>query len=551
MADEIVTTVPGLRLNSPANMFPGLDAFPQNAYLFPTLMSAHEEVEISRLEAVRQARQAERHSELIRGGLDRKVNSLVGADLFPRLTPDYRTLGLTAEWATEFAKTGEALFKSWAIDRRKICDAEGHLTFGGLMWLAMRNVAGPDGETFGIIHYDVLRQRRLGTPWATTVTVLDPMRVATPPEYNGNPNVVDGKLVDDYGRMLGYYFNQLPRGPIGIPDFTYGYCPRENGVGRPMGWHYFAKHRGAAQRGITSLVNILKRSRMLDKYDGAQLGAAIVAAAMATYVKTKGTPEEAKENLAPPSGEEYDIEQRAMAGRFGFYDKLKLRIGQQRIPVLPLDDEIMISAADRSAGDPTAFRNGYLRDFASAMNTTAESLSLDYSQVNYSSARAALVDIWRGIIAERSMFCSSVASQIVDAVLEECVVKGWLQIPAGAPSFNAEREAYTRCQWTGPAMGWVDPLKEANAAVMRTSPSAPLSTLTEEAAAQGRSFDEVVDERTREQKALLEAGLITSMAGTPPPAPGGAPGGGAAAGGPNDPAANDTTPPNQQKRGEG
>jgi capsid protein len=131
----------------------------------------------------------------------------------------------------------------------------------------------------------------------------------------------------------------------------------------------------------------------------------------------------------------------------------------------------MISAADRSAGDPSKFRNGFMRDFASAMNTTAESLSLDYSQVNYSSARAALVDIWRGIIAERSLFCSSVASLILDAVLEECVVKGWLPLPAGAPSFNQEREAYTRCQWTGPAMGWVDPLKEATASVLRTNPT--------------------------------------------------------------------------------
>jgi capsid protein len=104
--------------------------------------------------------------------------------------------------------------------------------------------------------------------------------------------------------MLGFYFNKMPRGPVGIMDLDYGFCPRENSVGRPMGWHYFSKHRGAAQRGITSLINILKRSQMLDKFDGATLGAAIVAAAMATYVKTKGTPEEAKENLAPAGGDE-------------------------------------------------------------------------------------------------------------------------------------------------------------------------------------------------------------------------------------------------------
>ncbi len=504
MANEDVTYIAGRPGKHPAvELYGGLDDMQTNAGLFSSLFSAVEENQIGRREAVRQARQGERSNELIRGGIDRKVHSVVGADLFPRLTPDWRSLGQTPQWAAEFARMGEALFKSWAIDRRKIADAEGHNTFGGLMWLAMRNVAGPDGETFGIIHYDVQRARRLNTPWATTVTVLDPQRVETPFNHQGNDQVVDGKLLDPYGRMLGFYFNKMPRGPNGLADLTYGYCPRENRMGRPMGWHYFAKHRGAAQRGITALANILKRSHMLHKYDSAVLGAAIVQAAMATYVKTKGSPEEARDNLAP-AGSTGTMD--ALA-KLGLYDKLKLRIGPARIPVLPDGDEIKIEAAARSATDPSAFRAGYLREFASALNMTTESFSLDYSNVNYSSARAALIDIWRGVIAERSMFGSSVAALIVDAVLEECVVKGWLPIPAGAPSFYEEREAYTRCLFTGPPMGWVDPKKEAEAAQLRVDKTRPISTLTDEIAAQGGNFEDVVDQRAREESALKEAGL--------------------------------------------
>jgi hypothetical protein len=109
MADgEIVTTLPAIAHNSPSNIYPGLEGFPHNAYLFPSLMSAHEEIEISRREAVRQARQAERRSETIRGGLDRKVNTLVGADLFPRLTPTGARLVCRSrkgpKWAAEYAR---------------------------------------------------------------------------------------------------------------------------------------------------------------------------------------------------------------------------------------------------------------------------------------------------------------------------------------------------------------------------------------------------------------------------------------------------------------
>lgn len=535
-AGDTVTIIPGRTVNAAASLFPGLEAYASGqAYLQPGIMSAYEEGHLGRLEIVRQARQVERRSESIRGGIDRKTNTVVGAELFPQLTPDYQTLGLSPEWAVEFARRGEALFKSWAIDRRKLADAEGHHTFGGLMWLAMRNVTGPDGESFGIIHYDVARARRLRSPWNTTVTVLDPQRVQTPPVHSGRQDVVEGKLLDDYGRMLGFYFNRMPRGPGAFTDLEYGFCPRENRAGRPMGWHHFSKHRGAAQRGITGLVTMLRRAGKLDKFDDAKLGAAIVEAAMATYLKTKGTTQDAHDKLAPAgstAANDFDL-------RVGLYDRLKLRIGPTRIPVLAPDDEIHIATADRSSGDPSAFRSGFLRDFASSIGgLTAESLSLDYSKVNYSSARAAMVDIWRGVIAERTMFCASAPSLIVEAVLEECIVKGWLPLPEGAPPFQAEREAYTRCMWTGPAMGWVDPKKEAEAAHLRTDPSRPLSTLTDEAASQGRSFDEIVATTLRERTALVQAGLIPSVMVSP--APGTAPAA-------NEPDDDEREPPEQRE----
>lgn len=510
---DVTTIMSGAAASS---FWPALEApLAGQAYISPGFMSAVEEGHIGRQEATRQARQVERTSEVIRGGINRKVNTLVGADLRPQLTPDYRTLGQTAEWADDFARRGEAILRSWADDRRKIADAEGDYTFGGLMWLAARSITGPDGETFGIIHYDAKRAKRLNTRWATTVTVVDPQRVSTPPEHVGEDRVIDGKLVDEYGRMLGFYINKRPHGiTVDNAVDTHSYVPRETSTGRPMGWHYFAKHRGAAQRGITALVNIVRRARMLDKFDNAQLGAAVVAAAMATYVKTGGDSETARENLAPAS---QNLTAGDFGDRIGFYDKLKLRIGPQRIPVLPLGDEIKISATDRGAADPGPFRKGFLREFASALNMTAEMLSLDYSDVNYSSARAALVDIWRGIMVERSMFASAVPALIVDAVLEEAIVKGWLELPPGGPGFYEAREAYTRCTFTGPAMGWVDPKKEAEAAQIRVNSDAPLSTLADEAAAQGKSFEELAEQRAREERYLVLLGLKKEMGNAPVP----------------------------------
>lgn len=515
---HVTTTVVPTTGTAPASwsgsLYPSLEGLPGQTHFSPPLMSAHDEIEIARPEAVRQARQVERQSEHARGGITRKTNMVVGADLRPQMTPNWRALGQTLDWAEEWAAQAEGLLNAWMLDRRKLCDAEGHYNFGGMMWLAYRNLIGPDGETAGVIHYDMERARAYGTQWGTFVTVLDPQRIMTPPRFAGDANVVEGRRLDRYGRTVGFYVHNYRPGQETFTDDDFEYVPRETSFGRPMHWHWFQKHRGAAQRGITALVNTLKRTRMLDQYDSAVLGAAIVQAAMATYVKTQGSAETARENLAPAASSVPD----QFGAKLGFYEKTKLRIGPQRIPVLPQGDEIKIEAAARQATDPAAFRKGYMRELASALNMTGEQLSLDYSDVNYSSARAALIDIWRGVLVERSMFCHAVPSLIVDALIEEAVVKGWLLLPAGAPSFYEAREAYTRCTWTGPGMGWVDPKKEAEAAQIRTNPQAPLSTLADEAQAQGKSIDEIIETRAREQRKLEAAGLGGSHP-TPDPDP--------------------------------
>lgn len=526
-ADSAVSLTPeGMQTSLGAQLYTNLETAPGQVYLTPPLLSAREELARSRTQAVRQARHVERTSEHVRAGLNKKSDLVVGARLRVGATPDWLQLGLPDRqagiaWSRQWGRLAESLFHSWAYDPRLLADSEGHYTFGGLMWMALRNRSGPDGECAGVIHYDRERAARYGTRWGTHLTILDPQDIETPPEHalreNGiaRDDVCEGRLLDPDGRMIGFWVRDNPdRTAIGV---RHVFVPREVGGGRTMGFHWFMKTRGRAQRGITDMVNMLRRNSMLDSYDTASLGAAVVAAAMATYIKTSRPKRDVAEDInLPPASAQTGVPITDLAGlvnsKVEYYKKLDLRIGKNRIPMLDLDDELIIAAANSATQDPTNFRNNFLREFASALGLDFEQFSGYYGDVNYSSARAALINIMRGVVRERDMFFPAVPSLVYSAIVEEAIVEGWLPL---APAANGDvehfyeyREAYTRCRWTAPGLGWVDPQKEAQAAQIRTDPAAPISTLGDEAAAQGRTIDELIEERADEQVMLVEAGLI-------------------------------------------
>lgn len=492
-----------------SGLFENVSLGPNQAYITPRLMSAHDEIEITRETIVRNARQLERVAPYVGAGLTKKSDMVVGARLRVSSVPDWRALGMSraegVKWAREWGRLAESLFHSWAYDRRKLCDGEGHDNFGGMMRMGYRNLIGPDGEVAGAIQYDDGRARQYGTRWGTFVTMIDPMRIANPPDELPGPQLVNGRRLDPWGRMIGFYVSKARAGVDPIEGIGFEYVPRETAWGRPVGFHWFQKHRGAAQRGITTMANMLRRGMMIDQFDTAQLGQAIVGAAMATFIKTDKDSKDVQEALAPEGATD-------VFDKLGFYQKLGLRIGGNRIPVLDRGDEIKIAAANQATADPTAFRKGFQREFAARLGISTPQYTGDYSDTNYSSERSALVDIWRGVISEQVLYCDAVPSLIYAAVIEEAVVKGWLPIPAGRAGFYDAYEAYTRCFWTGPAMGWVDPKKEAEAAQIRTDPRAPLSTLADEAAMQGRTIDELIEQRGMEQDMLIEAGLIRDPA---------------------------------------
>ena len=92
------------------------------------------------------------------------------------------------------------------------------------------------------------------------------------------------------------------------------------------------------------------------------------------------------------------------------------------------------------------------------------------------------------------------------AWLEEMVDRRIIRLPSQAPDFHSHWVAFSRAKWIGSGRGFVDPVKEVQAAAMKVALG--LSTLEDEAAElTGSDFAENVDQINREISMLPDGAL--------------------------------------------
>jgi lambda family phage portal protein len=445
--------------------FGNLSAYPGQLLTIPSTLSPKIETIIFRDRATRAARQAVRNSEYLRSGIEKHVDMVVGPRLLCRPAPNWDLLGpafADRKVRKAFVNSLRANFNDWAFDPDMHQDAEGHYDFGGLMWMAYHNLRAPEAETTGIIHYDEARRLQRGARWATFVSVIQPGRVQTPPMMQGREEdlgIFQGRQLDAHGAWEGLYVSRRhPADPARSAE-DFDFYPRWDETGRTQAWHWFEKTEGGAQRGLTNLVTSLRSSGMFDKHDDAMLGAAIVQALFSSHIESDAEPEALAARIAPAGG---DGRMTVNDFRMGFYSKTRMRIGEHRVVVLPGKDHLKLEAVNRAAQDPTAFLNHFLRRYAAVTGTTFEQIANNWSDANYSAARAALLDLWRGILRHRNLFIF-IPSTCYASVTQEGIERRRIVLPAGAPDFYENRSAYCRVGWVGPAMGDIDPEKAAKA----------------------------------------------------------------------------------------
>lgn len=439
----------------------------------PPHQSADGEVLRNRRKVTARARDLSRNNGWAAGGIAKEVDSVIGAAFRPLLKPDWQALGLSPDWATEFKRAVEARWRSYADDPRKMCDATRAQTAGQMFGMAYRNYL-TEGDALGILGWKPDR------PTRTVLRVVDPDLLSMPDGTPETSRFRAGVELDRDGAAVAYHFRQgHPKSLYAdVREMRHRRFARDTDWGRPRVLHFFDKMRDGQTRGMSRLAPVVETLRMEHQYSRVELQAAILNAVLAAYIKTPMGPEAMDEMFGDGDASGFLTMQ---ADRTKFYaERNGIHMGDAKLTMLYPSDEIGMVETARPAAQFADFSSAVLRQIASGLGISYEQLASDWSKTNYSSARAAMVEIWRGWTARRVSFAQGFCQPFFMAWLEEEIDFGRIELPRGAPPFAENWAAYSRAKWIGPGRGFVDPVKEVQAAAMRVALG--LSTLEEEAA---------------------------------------------------------------------
>jgi lambda family phage portal protein len=392
----------------------------------------------------------------------------------------------------------EAVWREYCEDPDNLGDVTGQNSVGMQQALAFSQWAW-EGETLGVFYY-------LDRPgkYGTALSIIDPIRLSMPIGTVESDRLRAGIALGPNGERQGYYIRVgHPDDPLqvqGAATPTWQLVPRATPWGRRNVVHHYEQQRPGQLRGAPLLSSVVKKMRMLGRYDEVELQAAVLNALLTAFIQTPFDQEAMAGSLAG-SGE---LDQYSKA-RAAYHEDGPIAMDGLRMGFLFPGEQPVIADAKRPASGFEAFFRTGLRNMASAAGLSYEQWSMDWSQVNYSSARAALLEVWRGLTARKGHFASGFQQPWYANVMEEGFETGRIKPPAGAPDYQDARGAYCSARWIGPGRGWVDEEKEANGAGLRMEFG--LSTLERECATQGDDWVDVLKQRARERKMMDELGI--------------------------------------------
>ena len=446
------------------------------------------------------SRDLARNDGLMAGGIQTHRDNVVGAVLRLSATPDYRLLGWTPEKAREWSNNVEAHFRSWADTTD--CDAARTLDLLGLTVLALGGEM-LNGDAVALPQW----LPRPDSPWSTRISVIESDRLATPPYLEGMARIRRGVEFDTHGAPVAYHFQAAHPGDAlylrgdQVQDLMrYERVPAFTPWGRRRVVHLHSKERTGQTRGKPLVAAVMREFHMAGKYAQNELQASLANSLVAAFLESDLDQQSAQELFgeAPRDAWDTSVKQARSIGKLQ---------GAAVIP-LPAGARLQSFTPNRPNAAFESFMLSVERRIAAGLNLPYELFAKDFSRVNYSSARAALLEAWRYFNGRRRWLTSTWLRPIYELWLEEAINAGVIE----APGFYTNRYAYTRCRFVFGGKGWVDPVKEITAAKLRLEIG--VSTLEQECAEQGLDWEEVLHQQRLEQQCRREHGLAEPGATT-------------------------------------
>lgn len=410
------------------------------------------------------------------------IDNVIGPRVLCKPMPDRIILGKDATWLDGWSRVVESEWKTFA--NGVYFDAASKMNFHGCTRLQARTVASA-GELLALPLWFTDR----GSRWSTTIQLVDPARLSN---RNGAPDSATlrgGIRIDAYGAPVAYQIRKTHPGDLfGLASFGSGEweeIPAWTPFGRARVIHAFEPDRIGQSRGKPLITAVARMFKMYDHLGREKLRQTVLNAMIFAAMETPLDQETFVSAFGGDKGSDYQ----------NLLNEWRVQMRGGAIIPMPPGTKLNPFIPGSPDSELDSFATLMLRHIGAGLNMPYELIFRDFSKTNYSSARALLLEAWRYFASCRQFITDNWCSVVYDLWFEEAVHKG--AIPDCKPAdFYARRLAWTQANWIYAGRGWVDPLKEAQAAGTRMDNN--LSSGEDEAAEQGKDYREVTEQRARE-----------------------------------------------------
>ncbi len=344
-----------------------------------------------------------------------------GIQIIPNNTVGW---GITAKatGAPTVETQAQALWKLWS--ENPACDYDGRMTFNGLQSLVMATIV-ESGECL-VLNESAAPSDGLPVPLRIRVLEPDFLDVNKQGTLKDGGQIIQGIEFDKRGRRVAYWIYAQHPGSTGLGAFSMSFV--SNRVPAADVLHIYQVDRPGQMRGVPWLASAIAKLNDFDDYDDALLMQAKVAACFGAIVTDA---EGDRKALGEEDSDDENLE--------------SLEPGQIQYASPGQDVKF---AQPPSTSDHGGFSETQLRRIAASLGVTYEDLTMDYSKVNFSSARMARLSHWQNVHDWRwnmliPQFCNG--------------VWGWfMQLAAGMNNWPETPSAL----WSPPPMPMISPEKE-------------------------------------------------------------------------------------------
>lgn len=415
-----------------------------------------------------------RNDAYVAGGAALHKDNIVGAMFLLNAKPKTKVLFGKADevWEAEFQEEVETKFGLYAEGPNCWADAKRTKTLTEQVRLGV-GVFTAGGEVLMSAEW----MPDDGRPFRTAAMMIDTDRLSTPMTRLYDQNIKGGVEVDRRGAPIAYHIRQAhPSDWSNAGAYQWRrVMARKPGWGRQMILHVFEEMRAEQSRGISSMVSALMEMKMTKGHRKVELQRAVTAATFAASIESDLP---SADVFAQMGGNDENANpsiewMRAFMSSVDEYSggSKNLVMDGQRIPVFMPGTHLKLQSPGNTGPLGDKFEQSLLRYIAAALGVSYEQLSRDYTQTNYSSARAAMGETWKFMVSRKKLVADKIADFVWRLWLEEAINYGSLETlkRRNIPNFyeGQNADAYAHCEWIGAGQGLIDPLKETQAYVLQ------------------------------------------------------------------------------------